>query len=51
MTQWGNGQMNWTELFKGISPNGQKTLEEVLNIHGHKENASKNHVKIPTHSC
>jgi hypothetical protein len=24
MTQWKNRQMNWTELFKGRSPNGKK---------------------------
>jgi hypothetical protein len=42
----------WTEksFFKGISLNGQKTHEEMLNIPGHKGNANQGHIKIPSHS-
>jgi hypothetical protein len=42
MTQWRNGEMNWSEFFKGRSPNNQKTHEEMLNIPGHKGNANQN---------
>jgi hypothetical protein len=35
-------------FFKGRSPNGQKTHEEIS---GHKGNANQNYVKIPPHSC
>jgi hypothetical protein len=36
---------------KGRSPNGQKTHEEMLTIHGHKRNANQNHIKVPPHFC
>jgi hypothetical protein len=42
MTQWRNGQKNWTELFKGRIPNGLKTHEEMFNFPGHKGNANHN---------
>jgi hypothetical protein len=52
MTQGRNRQMNWTELFKGKSPNGKHTHththihthKEIFNIPGHKGNASQNQV-------
>jgi hypothetical protein len=40
MTQWRNGQMSWTELFKGRRPNGQKTHEDMLYIPDYKGNAN-----------
>jgi hypothetical protein len=43
--------MNYTELFKGRSPNGHKTNEKMLTISGHKGNANQNHTKIPPYSC
>jgi hypothetical protein len=42
----------WTEqnFFKGRSPSGQKTHEEMFTIPGHKGNANQNHIKILPHS-
>jgi hypothetical protein len=38
-------------FFKGRSPNGQNTHEEMLNIPFYKGNANQNHIKIPLHFC
>jgi hypothetical protein len=48
MKKWAN-ELN--SFFKGRSPNGQKTHEEMLTISGHKGSANQNHTKIPHHSC
>jgi hypothetical protein len=37
-------------LFKGRSPNNQKTHEEMLSIPGHKGNENQNHIKSTPHS-
>jgi hypothetical protein len=42
---------NEQSFFKGRSPNGQKAHKQMLNIPGHKGNATLNHVKIPPQSC
>jgi hypothetical protein len=34
-----------------IKTSTKKSHEEMLNIPGHKGNATQNHVKIPPHSC
>jgi hypothetical protein len=52
LTQWRNGEMNWTELSQRKKSKWLKNLhEEMLNISGHKGNANQNHVKISPHSC
>jgi hypothetical protein len=43
MKKWANEQ----SFFKGRIPNGQKTLEKMFIIPGHKGNANQNHIKIP----
>jgi hypothetical protein len=44
-----------TELNKTFSKEeiqmAKKTLEKMLTITGHKENANQNHIKIPAHPC
>jgi hypothetical protein len=44
------GKLTEQSLFKGRSPNGQKTHEKMLTIPGHKRNANRNHTKVQTHS-
>jgi hypothetical protein len=51
MTQGGNEQMNWAELFQRMKSKRPSTHEEMLNIPGHNGKANQNHVKIPPYSC
>jgi hypothetical protein len=44
MKKWAN-ELN-RAFFKGRSPNGKKTHEEMLNIPCHKGNANQIHTKI-----
>jgi hypothetical protein len=46
MTQWRNGQMNWTELFQKKIFKWLKNIEKMINIPGHKGNENQNHIKI-----
>jgi hypothetical protein len=46
MSKRRHGQMNWTEIFKGSSPNGQKAHEKVLNLSGYKEMQIKTTLKF-----
>jgi hypothetical protein len=43
----------WTEqsFYKGRSPSGKKTREEMINIPGHEGNEDQNHIKILPHLC
>jgi hypothetical protein len=45
------GKCTEQSLFKGRSPNAQKTDEENLTIPGRKGNENQNHIKIPPQSC
>jgi hypothetical protein len=38
-------------FFIGRRPNGQKTHEKMLTIHGYKGNANQTHTKFPPYSC
>jgi hypothetical protein len=54
INQWPKEKMDkWTEqsFFKGSSPDGQETQEEMLNKPVHKGNENQKHIMISTHSC
>jgi hypothetical protein len=44
------GKRTEQRFFKGRSPKGQKTHEEMLNIPDHKANENQNHTKILPHT-
>jgi hypothetical protein len=46
-----NWATNKQNFFKRRNSNGQKTLEKMFTISGHKGNVNQNHTKIPPHPC